>query len=70
MIEHLVKGEILQMAGLNGHLPINSEFDSIQCLRITEVRKTGSLIANSIKRKALSVPDSESGDGKGSTSRV
>ena len=64
VIEHLVKGEILQMAGLNGHLPINSEFDSIQCFEDYTRKnyyKTGSLIANSIKSAAMlcPVPDSE-----------
>ena len=59
VIEHLVKGEILQMAGLNGHLPINSEIDSIQCFEDYTRKnyyKTGSLIANSIKSASMLCP--------------
>lgn len=56
VIEHLVKGEILQMAGLNGHRPIHSDEDSVRCFvdyTAKNYYKTGSLIANSCKSAAM-----------------
>eukprot|EP00939_MAST-03C_sp_MAST-3C-sp1_P000837 g837.t1 len=56
VIEHLVKGEILQMKGLNEHIPIASESDSVKCFADYTKKnyyKTGSLIANASKSASI-----------------